>query len=65
MGRPSLEQREQGRKPSMQHSMRLSEPMDEYVSAATKRERPKNHIEYFRMLAQRDAETHHTDLVGT
>ena len=31
MGRPSIEQREQGRKPSVQHSVRLSEPMDEYV----------------------------------
>ncbi|WP_176694675.1 hypothetical protein [Bifidobacterium polysaccharolyticum] len=48
----------------MQHSMRLSEPMDEYVSAAIKRERPKNRSEYFRMLVQQDAETHHTDLVG-
>ena len=34
MGRPSIEQREQGRKPNVQHSLRLSEPMDEYVSAA-------------------------------
>ena len=34
MGRPSIEQRKQGRKPKVQHSLRLSEPMDEYVSAA-------------------------------
>ena len=64
MGRPSLEQREQGRKPSVQHSVRLSEPMDEYVSAAIKREGLKNRSEYFRMLVQRDAENHHTELVG-
>lgn len=64
MGRPSLKQREQGRKPSVQHSVRLSEPMDEYVSAAIKREGLKNRSEYFRMLVQRNAETHHTELVG-
>ncbi|WP_155805054.1 hypothetical protein [Bifidobacterium sp. 7101] len=64
MGRPSIEQREQGRKPSVQHSVRLSKPMDEYVSAAIKREGLENRNEYFCMLVQWDAETHHTDLVG-
>lgn len=49
----------------MHHSVRLIEPVDEYVSIAIKCEGPKNRSEYFRMLAQRDAETHHTDLVGT
>lgn len=64
MGCPPIEQREQGRKPSVQHSVRLSEPMDEYVSAAIKREGLENRNEYFCMLVQWDAETHHTDLVG-
>ena len=49
----------------MHHSMRLIEPVDEYVSAAIKREGLKNRSEYFRMLVQQNAETHHTDLVGT
>lgn len=57
-GRPSMDQRQEGRAATRQRSIRLPRAMDEYVGAAVRREGLKNASEYVRLLISRDAAQH-------
>lgn len=57
-GRPTLEEKQRGRKASRQHSIRLTQAMEEYVNQAMDREGVEGISEYVRLLISKDATAH-------
>lgn len=64
MGRPTLAAQRHGLGHSVQHNVRMSDAMDEYVSRAVKREGLHNLSEYIRLLVANDAKAHRDELVA-